>query len=92
MNDARRNLIEIETGAVRLSKIFDWFGEDFAGAADGQPALRRSAGKHAGVLAFIAPYLPEAKKRALLSGDLRVAFLPYDWALNDASTPPTFPR
>jgi hypothetical protein len=92
VNDERRNSIDLEAGTVRLSKIFDWFAEDFTDAAAEHPTLRRRAGKHAGVLAFIAAYLPEATGRALLAGRLRVSFLPYDWALNDTSAPPTFGR
>lgn len=91
VTDPRRNRFDLARGTAGLSRIFEWFGEDFA-ATEAPPALRRSAGKHAGVLAFVAPYLPAAERDALLSGRLRVDFLPYDWALNDLAEAPALGR
>jgi hypothetical protein len=62
---------------VWLSKIFDWFAEDFAAAG--------------GPLRFAARYAPEPARQTLESeGDrLRVRYFDYDWRLNDlAGTPP----
>ena len=40
VNDPRNCKIDRERGAVTLSKIFDWFAEDFAGSSeDRDPAL-----------------------------------------------------
>ena len=58
----------------------------------GSPELQRTAGKHAGALAFAARYLPAPERDAILAGTLRVDFLPYDWSLNDAAAPPSFGR
>lgn len=57
------------TGLVRLTKLYDWYAEDF----------ERVAGS---ILKFVARYAPEVRS-ALASGQtLRVEFLDYDWSLN----------
>lgn len=57
---------------IELSSILKWFGEDFG---------RRREDR----LRAIAPYLPSAEaRRAALSGEYRVSYLPYDWSLNSA--------
>ena len=59
--------------SVTLSKIFDWFDEDF----DAQ----------GGVLAFVALHAPE-KDRAWLAANakrLDVEYFDYDWTLNDTA-------
>ncbi len=91
VTDPRRNRFDLSAGVAQLSKIFDWFGGDFA-TPDASPALRRAAGKHAGALAFAAAYLPAGEREAILAGRLRVEFLPYDWSLNDTAAPPSFGR
>lgn len=55
-------------GAIRLSKIFDWYEDDFGG----QQGVRR----------FLARYLPE-HAFALANLDCELHYLEYDWALND---------
>jgi hypothetical protein len=54
-----------------LSRIFDWFAEDFE--------------SRGGVLAFLRPYFPGPIRRFVeAQGDaLRVRYLEYDWRLND---------
>jgi hypothetical protein len=56
------------TGTLWLSRIFDWFEEDFAAAG--------------GPVAFVRPYLPEPVRAALPAAP-RVRHLDYDWSLND---------
>lgn len=60
---------------VRLSRIFDWFEEDF-----------RAGG---GVLATVARYVDAEDARWLQARGrrARVEFLDYDWALNDLRSP-----
>lgn len=62
------NQFDHEAGTVRISKIFDWFGEDFA-AAGGLPTV---LGRHG----------PEALRPWLSAGDYRIGFMPYDKDLN----------
>jgi hypothetical protein len=70
--DPRKGLaIDRGAGVVRLSKIFDWFEEDFA--AQG------------GVLAVVTARAPASERAWLASrgADARIAYLDYDWTLND---------
>eukprot|EP00741_Cyanophora_paradoxa_P010582 tig00020537_g10228.t1 len=61
-----------------LSKIFQWYAEDFGGAAP------------EALLSFVRPYLPDDARAALdAGGDLagwRVEFAPYNWDLNDSKS------
>jgi hypothetical protein len=70
-----RKGLAIDPGAssVRLSKIFDWFEDDFEAGG--------------GVLDFVAKYAPEGARAWLLAHgrQARVRYLPYDWQLNDGS-------
>jgi hypothetical protein len=71
----------MERDRVYLSKIFEWYGEDFVGYAPesgyaGDPEVR-------GVLAFAAEYVSEDIAAWLAGGEYEVRFLDYDWTLND---------
>ena len=55
-------------GRVTLSKIFDWFEEDF------EPK--------GGVLPFLSRYAPEKDRSFLKKGNLDVSYLDYNWDLN----------
>jgi hypothetical protein len=56
-----------ETGPIEISKIFDWYADDFV----------RTSGTVAG---FIMAHWPDAAPPAL--ADRRIRHLPYDWSLN----------
>jgi len=77
MADPNKGLrLDPASDTVWLSKIFDWFEEDFANAG--------------GALRFAARYAPEpARQRLEAEGERpRVRYLDYDWRLNDlAGTP-----
>ncbi len=62
--------IDREANTIRLSKIFDWFDEDFEDAG--------------GVLAFVTPYAPEADRRWLREKGprARIVYFDYDWDVN----------
>lgn len=82
LNDPRLNRLEINRGQVQLSKIFDWFGEDFLQFARGDVGYQGDE-KLNGVLTFVSRYLLERDVVFLDSGDYKVDFLSYDWTLND---------
>jgi hypothetical protein len=65
--------IDADASIVRVSKIFDWFGEDFEAGG--------------GVLSFVTTYAPEGARAWLREHgrEARVLYLPYDWQLNDGS-------
>jgi len=71
--DSRKGArIDRATRTLRLSRIFDWFSEDFGDS----------------VLPFVADYLPDEEASFVREqGDaLRIRYFDYDWSLNDAST------
>jgi hypothetical protein len=63
--------IERGNGVVRLSKIFDWFEEDFE--------------SRGGVLEAITPYLEDTDKAWMRTEgpNASIRYFPYDWSLND---------
>ncbi len=67
---AQRRYVDIRPDAIRLSKIFSWYAEDF----------KKSAGS---VRRFIAKYLPR-QRQAILDPHRQLEYMPYDWQLNEA--------
>ncbi len=57
-----------KNGRILLSKIFDWFEDDF------EP--------QGGVLPFLTRYAPEPDRPLLKNGDAEVSYLDYNWDLN----------
>jgi hypothetical protein len=66
---------------VGISKIFDWFGEDWP-RADPNAAPVPGHEQQSAILRFIARYRPAEDQKLLLGGDYRLTHLPYDWSLN----------
>lgn len=77
MSDRSRNRYDPGSGKLQVSKIFDWFGEDFRLGHQGVVSLPAFLGRYADVLAD-AP----ADRDRVRRGQAEVAFLPYDWNLN----------
>lgn len=68
--DSTRNQFDGAGKTIKISKIFDWFEEDFGGNDEG-------------VLAFIRKYGDEkAQKSAIKGAD--IDYLDYDWNLNES--------
>ncbi len=65
---------------VRLSKIFDWYGEDFANEDRGD--LPRLDGKQEDAVWFLSRYVDPSTKDRLLSGTIQADWQDYDWSLN----------
>ncbi len=72
-----RKGLRIDRGSrvVRLSKIFDWFEEDFASSG--------------GALEFIRPYLSPTDRVWLTTNEptTTIEYFDYDWSLNELSVP-----
>jgi hypothetical protein len=70
INDPSRNRFDRENKIAYLSKIFDWFEDDFA--------------RHSGsVLAYVAGYVEHAElAEGLRNHDYTIEYLEYDWTLN----------
>ncbi len=75
--DRSRNRYNVTTGRLEVSKIFDWYQEDFERGWKGWHKLDQ----------FFAHYVdsltdtPEAKA-SVIAGGIKIRFLDYDWALN----------
>jgi hypothetical protein len=70
INDPTRNRFDRKRKVASLSKIFDWFAEDFAAAAGS-------------TLAYVARYIGDPElARDLVESEYRIEFLEYDWSLN----------
>ena len=66
--------VRVEGGTVVLTKILDWFADDFT-----DPGNR---GAEPSVAAFAARYSAEVQTALDENGNAPVRFLDYDWALN----------
>lgn len=80
MSDRTRNRFNAQRGRLELSKIFDWYGEDFRLGHRGIDALPAFAARYADQLAD-AP----ADRQRIRAGGVDIAFTDYDWSLNDAA-------
>jgi len=70
IGDPRFNQFAEPPAPLRLSKIFEWYGDDFVHAAGSVPA-------------YVRRYLPPERAARLVPDGARVTFLPYDWSLNE---------
>ncbi len=79
MSDRSRNRWNAQGDMLEVSKIFDWFGEDFRLGHKGITSLNAFFARYADKLAD-AP----GERERIKGGQAKVAFLDYDWKLNDA--------
>ncbi len=72
LKDTLRNRIDLNTKTIRISKIFDWYKEDFI----------KSAGT---IEQYLSQFIDDANiKRMLLNKEFKIEYLDYDWGLNEA--------
>jgi hypothetical protein len=81
LSDRTRN--RYRDGRLQVSKIFDWYGEDFRLGHRGIGSLAGFLARHAELLAD-AP----ADRELVRTQKADIGFLDYDWALNDAKGAP----
>lgn len=72
LNDTERNDFNLAKRNAELSKIFDWFGEDF-GKSD------------ANILRYVSAFLPAKLKEDISKnvGEWEISYKNYDWNLNE---------
>lgn len=75
--------VQIDRAAnqVRISQIFDWFGEDWI-AKYGVDEGFVGNDKQRATLNFISQYASDADRAYLQQGDYNLSYLDYDWTLN----------
>ena len=79
LSDRTRNRYNPETKRLEVSKIFDWYGKDFEKGHKGYSSVKQALSRYADLLA------DKPEDRAIVREQKApVAFLDYDWALNDA--------
>ena len=77
---AGHNAFSIEGSTLRLSKIFDWYADDFVAENEGDlPGLDKKAEN---AVWFLLDKVDEATATTLRGGELTADWLEYDWSLN----------
>jgi hypothetical protein len=78
MADRTRNRYNPQSRRLEVSSIFDWYGKDFEKGHKGFASVKQALSRYADLLA------DKPDDRALVRAQkAEVAFLEYDWALND---------
>ena len=77
LSDRTRNRYDDRTGALEVSKIFSWYGEDFAKGFRGWTSVKVMLAAYANLLADD----PAGQKR-VREMHAAVRYMAYDWALN----------
>ncbi|CAM9806460.1 unnamed protein product, partial [Sphacelaria rigidula] len=74
-NEKKGLMLDKAAGVITLSKVFQWFADDFTKAG------------HASVLDALMPYMPEDVREHVGKNQdkLKVSHFDYDWGLNGPS-------
>jgi hypothetical protein len=84
VNNPYRVVIVPGEKKIRLSRIFQWYGEDFRIDFAVFPDDQRFSILENSVLSFLAYYLEDARKvDHLESRQFKIKYLPFNWRLND---------
>lgn len=75
--DRQRNYLDGDT--IYISRIFDWYEEDFEQGWGEVNSVQEFLSQYGGALG-----LSSEERAALLSGEIRLRYLRYDWGLNDS--------
>jgi hypothetical protein len=80
LGDRSRNRFDPASGALEVSRIFDWYKADFEKGNRGISSVPQFLARYADLLA------DRAAARALVrDGQAQVRYLDYDWTLNDTN-------
>lgn len=79
MSDRTRNRFDATAGHLEVSKIFDWYVDDFNLGHRGIASLSAFMSKYADSLADA-----KVDRERIRGQRAEISFLPYDWKLNDA--------
>jgi uncharacterized protein DUF547 len=69
LNNKAKNRFDPAKGKLYLSKIFDWYEDDFLSSAPS-------------IAAYAATFMPKEVGQALATGNVKVEYLSYNWSLN----------
>ena len=77
--------LEVNDSTLTVTSIFDWYGDDFIQQFSNRGPDNYSE-KERAVLAVITKYGPPSAVALAKSGVAKLAYLDYDWSLNDKAT------
>lgn len=84
VNNEKHNQIEPGAKRLYLSRLFQWYGNDFLFNWGDFPETVKWNPQEMAVLSFFAHYLQDPKKvEYLKEGEYKVRYSPFDWRLND---------
>ncbi len=83
VNDAKKFKIDQKKNIVYLSKIFEWYGQDFNKGFTPASGFKGHEDKIRSSLNYISQHLPPKEATYLKIGQYKVKFLDYDWTLNE---------
>ena len=72
--------LDRQAKVLRLSAIFDWFGDDFARSP--APTVPGLTPKASAIAHFVARYSSPEDAEAIRAGGYALRFMPYDWSVN----------
>jgi hypothetical protein len=78
--------IDRTSDVVYLSKILDWYGQDFTNKSVDASFFGGHSPTERAVLDFVSGYLSDADAEYLRRGTYRIDYLEYDWSLNEQRT------
>jgi len=78
LSDRTRNRYNPQSGKLEVSRIFDWYGKDFEKGHKGFTSVKQALSRYAELLAD-----KPADRLVVKSQQAEIAFLEYDWSLND---------
>lgn len=81
--DMHYNRLDPLTGRADLSSIFDWFGEDFIERYYQAAAFSGLSKKENSAINFLIGYFPADQRPDLLAMSYSIAYIDYDWSLNE---------
>lgn len=77
INEERNVKFDAKANALHMSKIFDWFAEDFLVAFPGEKDKKK-------VTEYLKPYLNNSRRQALDTfKSAKIEYIEYDWRIND---------
>ena len=79
-SDRTRNRFAAAAGRLEVSKIFEWYGDDFSLGHRGIASLSAFMSRYADSLAD-----PQLDRERVRGQRAEISFLFYDWKLNDAA-------
>lgn len=86
LSDRSRNRYNPQTGRLEVSKIFDWFKEDWLSGYRGFKGTAAPVRSHRQYFSTYASLLADHPdhQRAIREEKVEIDFIAYDWGLNDA--------